>query len=88
MNDIRRRRHAERVDLDLVALDQFGEREEVAGLAARARPDIGAIERDAAKLLRQLSVAGIRMTRHRWLQLRKIEFLIVEKVLMIVAAAV
>ena len=60
-HDLRRGRDAEGIDHDSFVLQQPGEFEEVAGLAAGAGADIGAVEFDVAHFFGFFALARIRM---------------------------
>ena len=61
MHDLRRRRNPERIDEHTLAIQHAGELHEVAGFAAGARADVGAIKFDIAQLFGQFALTWIGM---------------------------
>ena len=85
VHDLRRGRHAEGVDDHLLAAQDAGELEEIAGLAAGAGADVGAVELDVAEFLGQLALAGVRVAGDRRFELREIHDRLVDELLILVA---
>ncbi len=84
VHNVRRRRHAERVNRHALAAQHARELHEIARLAARAGADVGAVEFGVAHVLRLFALARIGMARDRRFELAQIHDEFINELLVLV----